>query len=52
MGFESSRIVHVREGARFLGNVDTGRIDQVGETVAPPATAFRVVPEFQNLYAL
>jgi uncharacterized protein (DUF362 family) len=52
MGFEPRRIVHIREGARFLGNTDPGHIDQVGETVTPPATLFRVVPEFQNLYAL
>ena len=50
IGFESSRIVHAREGARFLGNADPGHIDQVGETVRPPATPFRVVPEFVNLY--
>jgi uncharacterized protein (DUF362 family) len=52
MGFESSRIVHLREGARFLGNADPGRIDQVGEMVRPPATPFRVVSEFRNLCAL
>jgi uncharacterized protein (DUF362 family) len=52
MGFESRRIVHIREGARFLGNTDPGHIDQVGETVASPATPFSVVPEFTNLYAL
>ena len=50
MGFEPSRIVHVREGARFLGNAAPGFIDQVAETVAPPAIPFRVVPEFLNLY--
>jgi uncharacterized protein (DUF362 family) len=52
MSFDPSRIVHVREGARFLGNADPGHIDQVGETVRSPATPFRVVPEFVNLYAL
>jgi uncharacterized protein (DUF362 family) len=52
MGFEPGRIAHIREGARFLGNTDPGHIDQVGETVMPPATPFRVVPEFANLYAL
>ncbi len=52
MGFEPRRIVHIREGARFLGNTDPGDIDEVGETVTPPATPFRVVPEFVNLYAL
>jgi uncharacterized protein (DUF362 family) len=51
MGFEPGRIVHVREGARFLGNTDPVYVDQVGETVRPPATPFRVVPEFLNLYA-
>ena len=52
MGFEPDRIVHIREGARFLGNADLGRIDQAGEIVAPPAASFRVVPEFVNFYVL
>jgi uncharacterized protein (DUF362 family) len=52
MGFEPRRIVHISEGSRFLGNAEPGRIDQVGNTVRPPTTAFRVVPEFQNLCAL
>jgi hypothetical protein len=30
LGFELGRIVHIREGARFLGNPDSGRIDQAG----------------------
>jgi uncharacterized protein (DUF362 family) len=46
MGFEPGRIMHIREGARFLGNTVPAYIDQVGETVTPPATPFRVV---QNL---
>ena len=52
MGFEPRRIVHIREGARFLGNTDLGRIDQVGQTVTRPAIPFRVLPEFVNLYNL
>ena len=52
MGFEPDRIVHIREGARFLGNADLGRIDQAGEIVTPPAASFRVVPEFVNFYVL
>jgi len=52
MGLEPMRVVHIREGARFLGNADPSHLDQVGETVTPPATPFRVVPEFQNLYTL
>ena len=52
MGFEPSRIVHIREGARFLGNAEWGHIDQAGETVKNPSTPFHVVPEFEHLYAL
>jgi uncharacterized protein (DUF362 family) len=52
MGFEPRRIVHIHEGARFLGNADPGHVDQAGETVSLPATPFRTVAEFQNLYAL
>ena len=52
MGFEPSRIVHIREGSRFLGNASAPLIDQVGETVRVPTTRFQVVPEFQHLYAL
>jgi uncharacterized protein (DUF362 family) len=52
MGFESNRIAHIREGARFLGNATPGRIDQVGESVSSPARPFNVVAEFRNLYAI
>jgi len=33
MGFESSRIGHLRMGADFLGNAASERVDQVGETI-------------------
>jgi hypothetical protein len=52
MGFEPRRIVHIREGARFLGNADSGHIDQAGETVKSPSTPFRALSEFESLYAL
>ena len=51
MGLVPGRIVHIREGARFLGNAVSELIDQVGETVRPLATPFREVPEFVKLYA-
>jgi len=51
MGFEPSRIVHIREGSRFLGNSAPELLEQVGETVNAPTTSFEVVPEFQYLYA-
>jgi hypothetical protein len=51
MGFETNRIVHVNEGARFLGNASLARIDQAGETIKAPADPFQVVPEFRYLYA-
>jgi uncharacterized protein (DUF362 family) len=51
MGFDSRRIAHIREGGRFLGNMASGNIDQVGETVTLPATPFQIVPELTSLYA-
>ncbi|HZC23837.1 MAG TPA: DUF362 domain-containing protein [Candidatus Binatia bacterium] len=51
MGFEPGRIAHIREGARFLGNLSSTLIDQAGEIPEPPTTPFQVVPEFQHLYA-
>jgi uncharacterized protein (DUF362 family) len=50
MGFEPDRIVHIHEGAKFLGNSAPALIDQVGEALTPPTTPFRVVPEFQYLH--
>src|SRR5260370_42043460 len=52
MGFEPDRVVHIREGAKFLGNLSPALIDQVGEIPQPPTTPFQVVPEFGHLYAL
>ena len=51
MGFEPERIVHIREGARFLGNSSPRLIDQAGETLTYPATPFRVVPDWEYLRA-
>ena len=51
MGLEPSRVVHIREGSRFLGNASPILTDQVGETVSAPAIPFQVVPEFRHLYA-
>jgi uncharacterized protein (DUF362 family) len=52
MGFEPDRVVHIREGAKFLGNLSPALIDQVGEIPSAPTTPFQVVPEFRRLYAL
>jgi uncharacterized protein (DUF362 family) len=51
MGFEPARIIHIREGSRFLGNASPTLLDQVGETVKAPEMPFQVVPEFRHLYA-
>jgi uncharacterized protein (DUF362 family) len=51
MGFEPDRIVHIREGSRFLGNSSPALIDQMGEALALPTTPFQVVPDFQFLHA-
>ena len=52
MGFDPLRIMHISEGARFLGNAESTHIDQLGDLVRPPIIPFRVVPEFENLYAI
>src|SRR5215469_10629538 len=49
MGFEPSRIVHVREGAKFIGNSAASLIDQIGGSVLLPKAPFQVVREFQHL---
>jgi uncharacterized protein (DUF362 family) len=51
MGFEPERIVHIREGSRFLGNASPVLIDQIGETLETPASPFHSVPEFRYLQA-
>ena len=51
MGFDPDRIVHVREGSRFLGNASPGLVDQAGEILTAPAIPFQVVPEFHHLRA-
>jgi uncharacterized protein (DUF362 family) len=52
MGFHPDRVIHIREGSRFLGNASPAIIDQVGEIVNVPTRPFQVVPEFRHLYAL
>ena len=49
MGFEPGRIVHIREGSKFLGNCSPALIDQVAEKVDAPTTPFQTVSEFQHL---
>jgi len=52
MGLDPDRITHIREGSKFLGNSSLVAVDAMGEAVSAPATPFRVVPEFEYLYAL
>jgi len=47
MGFEPGRIMHIREGSKFLGNPSPELADNVGEAIAPPATPFQVVHGFK-----
>lgn len=49
MGFDSGRIVHIAEGAKFLGNASPERIDQVAKSILTSRTPFQVVPEFRQL---
>jgi uncharacterized protein (DUF362 family) len=52
MGLLPERVLHIREGARFLGNAEVQHIDQLGEQPSPPSVPFRVVPEFRHLQSL
>jgi uncharacterized protein (DUF362 family) len=49
MGLEPSRISHIREASRFLGNSSTVTIDQAGEALPAPVTPFQVVPDWAYL---
>jgi uncharacterized protein (DUF362 family) len=49
MGLEPTRVVHVAEAARFLGNFSPKLIDQVAEDLCRPEVPFAVVPEFEFL---
>jgi uncharacterized protein (DUF362 family) len=50
MGFQPSRIGHIREGSKFLGNASSALIYQIGESVVDPARPFQVAPEFRYIY--
>ena len=52
MGFEPDRIVHIREGSRFLGNSSPKLLHQIGEVPLPSTAPFLLVPEFHYLYAV
>jgi uncharacterized protein (DUF362 family) len=49
MGMDPSRIVHIREASKFLGNSCAKLIDQAGEAVRSQGVPFQVVPEFEFL---
>ncbi len=49
MGMDPSRIVHIREASKFLGNSCAKLIDQTGEAVRSRGVPFQVVPEFEFL---
>jgi len=44
-GIRTSRIVHICEGSRFLGNASPGLVDQAGE-ISLRDKSIQVVPEF------
>jgi uncharacterized protein (DUF362 family) len=50
MGLKSSRIIHIHEGAKFLGNSSRALIDQVGENLT--SSPFQVVPDWEYLRAV
>ena len=52
MGYDPERIAYIQEASKFLGNCSPDLITAVAESVIPPAKPFRVVKEFEYLYAL
>ena len=51
MGFDPSKIPHIHEAGKFLGNASTELIDQLAGPVTAPVPPFEVVPEFKHLRA-
>jgi uncharacterized protein (DUF362 family) len=49
MGVAPEQVAHVREAARFLGNIETSRIHQLADLVIPDARPFAVLPELRYL---
>ncbi len=49
MGFDPSRVPSIAEAARFLGQGDPERIEQVGEEVERSAVDFATLPQFDAM---
>src|SRR5437773_67838 len=49
MGFDPARVPSIAEAARFLGQGDPERIDQVGEDVERSAVDFATLPQFLGM---
>lgn len=49
IGLDPGRMEYLRQAARFLGNIDAGRIDQRGEPLSRYATRFEVVAALEYL---
>lgn len=49
MGLLPERVPHIREAAKFLGNMVESRVDQLGSSLVHPTVPFAMVPEFVHL---
>jgi uncharacterized protein (DUF362 family) len=49
MGFDAARVPSIAAAARFLGQGDPERIDQVGEDVEGSAVDFAILPQFEGM---
>lgn len=49
MGFDPAKIPYLRECGRFLGNLETARIHQLGEVLRQPQQAFAPPPGWASL---
>ena len=49
MGIEPERVDHLKRAGLLLGNLDEGKIHQLGELIAEVRNPFEVLPTFQGL---
>ncbi len=51
MGLIPERVAHIFETAKFLGNMSSGRIDQLAAPLILLDVPFQTVPEFEHLHS-
>jgi len=49
MGFDPTKIGHMKNACEFLGNYSVEKIDQLAESICIPRAPIQMVPEFKHL---